>query len=67
MSDLDCYRVRCGGTLEYCGNTDSNVLYRCSECGDEWDRGLVERYAGESNPVGKLCQVLLDWRECEGQ
>jgi len=60
MNELDCYHRDCRGTLAYHGdNPDDPALYRCRECGDEYDQESIEELAEMDGATAKLAKVLL--------
>jgi len=60
MNELDCYFGDCTGSLEYCGgNPDDPALYRCRDCGDEYNQAKIEELAEMDGPTAKLAKVLL--------
>lgn len=59
MTELDCYRHGCRGTLKACDGSD--VLFRCDECESEIQQDGVEELAGmDDGPLAQLAETLLE-------
>jgi len=60
MSELDCYRHGCSGTL--CKGS-REILLECDECGVELKESPVRRLADDSGPLAELAQAIIERAE----
>lgn len=60
MTELDCYRHGCRGTL--C-KTTGDTLLECDECGVGLKESSVRRLSEDSGPLAELAETLLEKAE----
>lgn len=58
MTELDCYKSTCDGTLEARG--ESGVLFECSDCGGSVAEAPIRELSQDSGPVAQLAEVLME-------
>jgi len=57
MTELDCYRHGCSGTL--CKATGGTLL-ECDECNVELKESPVRQLSEDNSTLGDLAEVLID-------